>query len=1058
MTTSRALSHGMHLSVVVGLIVLGLLPLSPAAAKRPQTEDPPPIPQEERGFPELPPPAEEDVENVAAPNGRPEGSNLETAVPPAAITAPAAPASDRTVGNGCTYPTIAAAITAANPGDRLLIEGGVTFTENIVVGKSLTLLGGYPNCASGSKNRTVINGNAAGRTVIIYGGPNVTMENLEIINGLTGTEGGGIRFGLDGKGGTLNLRNVRIHDNEGQNGGGLWVGPKVVATASSDTEIYNNTATAVGGGVRVYGGTFVGDGTTSDIYGNAAPDGGGISATEGGVVLLDGSDLYDNHATGPTGRGGGVHLAASSVLTLTNTAWIYDGHTAYDGAGIYADASQIYLTDGVLCSCTAAHYGGGIYLANGSSLTADRTWIGYPIATWMNRAMLGAGLYTEASTVDFNGWVINNEASVSGAGLYADASTVHLTDAMVGGTESYRANLLGADGHRGVGLFLDNGTHAVLDNTTVASNTFQTADYAYGGGAYVSGGSALTLTNSTIERHVAPSSVDGRGAAIYAADSIVTLDNSHILTNTAGAVGGGIRLYPAGAGTLNIINGSQLRNNRALTGEGGAIAAAGNGLVAVNLADVTLWENTAATRGGAIYQSVGTLDFTGGWTLRSNEAGEHGGAIAIAGSADADFSADSYCLVYDNVAKGGSGGALYLANGDRVDLHAISGARLYIYANAAQMHGGALAADNGGYFSAYGQVSLDHNWATTGNGGAIYLSNFSKVWLRDYMQVRPEMWDNRAYAGHGGAIYAEGSPQVRLDGAILGKGDEGNQAQKGSGGAIYLSNCVLTAENSTFEDNRAAVNGGAIAAEASSILDLHANLVTALSAQALEEVHAPDAVNATACDPATRQCSALLGNIADSDGNSTGYGGAIYVDNSSLTTDQTYLHHNQAYRGGAIYQTGTAATLEVENSLFYRNSVTEAFGAGIRSVGGTLTLRHTTFADNLVGAAVSQSGTIAVIHNSIAWGNDIGFWGDFPDSSCNIDQQGQAGLAVDPRFVDPGNDNYRLLEGSPAIDACASGLPTDLDGLTRPLDDAYDMGAYEGGVAVVFLPLVLKSF
>ena len=36
---------------------------------------------------------------------------------------------DRTVGSGCTYATIA----AASPGDRLLLEGGVTFNEKVVV-------------------------------------------------------------------------------------------------------------------------------------------------------------------------------------------------------------------------------------------------------------------------------------------------------------------------------------------------------------------------------------------------------------------------------------------------------------------------------------------------------------------------------------------------------------------------------------------------------------------------------------------------------------------------------------------------------------------------------------------------------------------------------------------------------------------------------------------------------------------------------------------------------------------------------------------------------------
>ncbi len=39
------------------------------------------------------------------------------------------PKADRTVGPGCTYATIAAAVTAANANDRLLLAGNVTFNR-----------------------------------------------------------------------------------------------------------------------------------------------------------------------------------------------------------------------------------------------------------------------------------------------------------------------------------------------------------------------------------------------------------------------------------------------------------------------------------------------------------------------------------------------------------------------------------------------------------------------------------------------------------------------------------------------------------------------------------------------------------------------------------------------------------------------------------------------------------------------------------------------------------------------------------------------------------------
>ena len=56
------------------------------------------------------------------------------------------------VGSGCQYATIAAAITAASPGDIIRLEGGRTFYENVTVDKNLEISGGYAGCNSGSRS------------------------------------------------------------------------------------------------------------------------------------------------------------------------------------------------------------------------------------------------------------------------------------------------------------------------------------------------------------------------------------------------------------------------------------------------------------------------------------------------------------------------------------------------------------------------------------------------------------------------------------------------------------------------------------------------------------------------------------------------------------------------------------------------------------------------------------------------------------------------------------------------------------------------------------------
>jgi len=128
-------------------------------------------------------------------------------------------------------------------------------------------------------------------------------------------------------------------------------------------------------------------------------------------------------------------------------------------------------------------------------------------------------------------------------------------------------------------------------------------------------------------------------------------------------------------------------------------------------------------------------------------------------------------------------------------------------------------------------------------------------------------------------------------------------------------------------------------------------------------------------------------------------------------------------------------------------------------VGGFLNLAHVTLAGNTGGyGAYSTNPTSAWIDNSIAWGNSAGgflIWS--PTSSCNIDQSGSIGIVADPQFVSTSNEDYRLQAGSPAIDACSSGLTIDLEGVPRPLGDGYDMGAYEY-VGPVYLPLVLRAY
>lgn len=970
------------------------------------------------------------------------------------------------VNGACAYSTIQQAVNAAQDGDTVRIATGVYFEMVDVSGKNITLAGGYdPTCTSYITGTTRIDGGATSGSVLDVSSSILGVRNLDIAWG--NAIGGGVDALSNAR---VTLDNVDVYNNSASYAAGIYVSSSSVVTLTNGSRLYsNNAASSEGGGARVWG-QLSAYGEDSDIYNNCAPSGGGLYVP-GGRLSMQQADVFSNRAAAADGKGGGIHVVNQGTVSLRNnvavgTALFMPSQSAYDGAGIYADNSTVTL-DGVnLGGNIAARYGGGLYLGNNSTLQAVNTNLGHTIwflgtIQWGNSANFGGGLYADGSTVNFGGNIATNFANYSGGGIYATNSALNLTNATVGLVGSAWGNRLGTSGNTGAGLYLTSGSIGVLNTTVIVSNTFQTTSYTYGGGIYATENSTVTLTNSRIEQHYAPSAFDGRGAGLYLNNSTATLDNSQILSNTAGTVGGGVRVWLTS--TLNVLNGSVIANNQSLNGVGGAVAAAGT--PDINIENATLRNNTAATNGGAIHIENGALDFTGSWTLRENTAtGGNGGAIAATGTARVNLRAGGYSLVYFNRALGGHGGMLYLGNSTTSQLYATSGYQMYIYANHASENGGALYANNGGYFDVYGQVHFDRNRAD--NGGAIYLSNGSRVWLDDYLTVKPQLWDNWADSGSGGALYAVNSPNVRCDGAIFGRDGDGNHAAV-DGGALYLGSSTFSAENCVFQDNLAANHGGAIAAD-NATLNVRANYGTLASLASGESetrdesiAAVPLAPTATACNPLVELCSVFYDNIADSDGNNTGHGGAIYASGSTLNLAHTLFHHNTGVRGGAIYQTGSSAIAVVNNTLVYSNTSTTSFGAGIRSEAGVFTMTHVTLAHNQNGAGYSQVNTTGYATNSIAWGNALGgFWvaSGVLTGTCSLDQSGNAGPALDPLFVNPGaGEDYHLQHDSPAVDACATGLSPDLDNVARPVEDGYDMGAYEfPGFRFVFLPFVRR--
>ena len=178
---------------------------------------------------------------------------------------------------------------------------------------------------------------------------------------------------------------------------------------------------------------------------------------------------------------------------------------------------------------------------------------------------------------------------------------------------------------------------------------------------------------------------------------------------------------------------------------------------------------------------------------------------------------------------------------------------------------------------------------------------------------------------------------------------------------------------------------------------------------------------------------------------------------------------NTSGSGGGIF-VGYDADPTIVNCLIVDNSVSSetgtTYGGGVCVESGSASMTNCTISGNVTnsggyeggygghGGGISVSESAATLSNSIVWGNTL-------DSSSSDYYDPQSGMTVaysdvggwtgdsnidaDPKFVDTLEGDYRLLPGSPAINAgMENGAPgDDLAGTSRPQFTAYDMGAYE---------------
>ena len=233
--------------------------------------------------------------------------------------------------SGNPYSDINAAVTAANDGDVILISG--IHTETLAFNKSITLRGTDPTTDIIQAAATQASNGAGDQVISIFADPllntNITIENLGIRNGnVSGTNGGGIE--VDNVTGLITLKNLIIEDNyTGELGGGL-----AIAGSNADIidcTIKNNESNKAAGGIILAPNNGAGINSvinirTSLIDNNEGKNGGGIyingNPNFGDDYLIDvnieNSTISNNTANSGSGAAGGGAIWSKSSTWTTN--------------------------------------------------------------------------------------------------------------------------------------------------------------------------------------------------------------------------------------------------------------------------------------------------------------------------------------------------------------------------------------------------------------------------------------------------------------------------------------------------------------------------------------------------------------------------------------------------------------------------------------------------------------------------------------------------------------------------------------------------------------------
>ena len=611
-------------------------------------------------------------------------------------------------------------------------------------------------------------------------------DNNIKVDGAVFTKNTGYSIVQNSNDSTVDLKNVEIYENNGNQGGRVYLGNRNTITVDGGA-YHDNATTSQNGGVIFANGQ--GNTVTinsGEFYNNKAVNGGAVCMGQLGTLTINGGSFHDNTAI----TNGGAIVACNQtggnhITTLTITGGKFYNNTAVNGGAVYMSTGTglgtFTMTGGEIYENTADN-GGALYIATKAKVTlsaAEGANVGGIIRD-NTASQLASNLYLggAGSSLTVGKKTLLHGGTIAGDVLFAQGGTVDLADTKALYTKDIE------DAGALVWLKNDATTGETVRSETAPAQTIYTlAPAGENTGSYAAriGSDKYFSINQAIK---------AMEIAAAAEDAETNTTTIHLLRDqTEDVTINNTKHSP----TLNL-NGYTLTGHITVTD----LNKAGLTFTLCNAKGED--DYNPAVGGGKLTSESGTLLVTNGQTSKPDNT-----TVKLQG------------VTLDGSTMDGSTRGVYTGNNTNLVLKDTTISNMTY---TSTYHGAGIRFGGAGVLEADGCTFTNNRVESNYYGGAIFMNSASSK-----ATITNSTFTNNYARGVGGAMFLN-VHTITLRGNTF----AGNSTSD-RGGAIYMQPCINTEkaksekygaydvvlENNTFENNTAYSAGGAICVDPGNI-------------------------------------------------------------------------------------------------------------------------------------------------------------------------------------------------------------------------------------------------